>query len=84
VSFQAVLATDGVQSFSRFIYSHINPGVAYTVGFNKGDSVTGITIGSTNATLNVTTVTDPATTSTNVYRIDGKQQWGGAAILEWI
>ena len=43
-TFQAVIATDGLETFVLFIYADIEWGDDATVGFNAGDSVRSIVV----------------------------------------
>ena len=67
VTFQVILLTDGILSFSAFIYGPIASEADYLVGFNAGDRVRGVVLissdqaGSSSAELQTTS-----------FRIDGK------------
>ncbi len=63
------VATDGVNSFSRYFYGYLNPDINYIVGFNEGDGQGGAILGGTEA--NLTRVTEEGNMASSIYRIDG-------------
>ena len=67
-TFQAVIATDGLETFVLFIYADIEWGDGATVGFNAGDSVRSIVV--TTPPLDVETGSNVGVTGLYINRVD--------------
>ena len=67
MTFQVILLTDGILSFSTFIYGPITSEADYLVGFNAGDRVRGVVLSSSDQAGS-----SSAELQTTSFRIDGK------------
>ena len=73
-TFQAVLATDGNQTFVMFLYEDIQWGSAQTtIGFNAGDQSQSITLSeslTTEGVLNLDNTTNVGIPGVYIFRVD--------------
>ena len=67
-TFQAVVATDGQQTFVLFIYAAIEWGDGATIGFNAGDGIRSLVV--TTQPLDVATGSNIGVTGLYINRVD--------------
>ncbi len=76
-TFQAVLATDGNQTFVAFLYEDIQWGSSdTTIGFNAGDQVRSFTLpesGAVDDVLNLESTSNVGIPGTYIFRVDGDE-----------
>ena len=72
-TFQAVLATDGTQSFVMFLYEDIQWSSATSIGLNAGDGVNFVTVPESltvNGVLNLPNTSNVGLPGVYIYRVD--------------